>query len=143
VPRTVREAKLETRSSRLKLLPRSEPFWRGIHEGAHLGYYRGARSGKWVARFRPAGASSKGYLKRTLGEADDYAEADGERFLDFRQAQDAARAWFDETALGNRESSSFTVGDALDEYMKSFRGKSVAATRSRVEAIIKPELGVF
>ena len=143
MPRTVREAKLETRSSRLKLSPRSEPYWRAIHEGAHLGYYRGSRSGKWVARFRPAGASSKGYLKRTLAQADDYAEADGERFLDFRQAQDAARAWFDEIALGNRESSSFTVSDALDEYMKSFRGKSIATTRSRVEAIIKPELGAL
>ena len=141
MPRTVREAKLETRSSRLKLSPRAEPYWRGIHEGAHLGYYRGARSGKWVARFRPPGASGKGYLKRTLAEADDYAEADGERFLDFRQAQDAARAWFDEIASGNREKTSFTVADALDEYMKSFRGKSVAATRSRAEAIIKPELG--
>lgn len=141
MPRTVREAKLETRSSRLKLSPRSEPYWRAIHEGAHLGYYRGSRSGKWVARFRPAGALSKGYLKRTLAQADDYAEADGERFLDFRQAQDAARAWFEKIALGHRENTSFTVGDALDEYMRSFRGKSVAATRSRVEAIIKPELG--
>ena len=141
MPRTVREAKLETRSSRLKLAPRSEPYWRGIHEGAHLGYYRGARSGKWVARFRAPGATSKGYLKRTLGEADDYAEADGERFLDFRQAQNAARAWFDEMALGTREKGSFTIADALDEYMKSFRGKSVAATRSRADAIIKPELG--
>ncbi|HEY0303596.1 MAG TPA: hypothetical protein VGC44_01430, partial [Longimicrobiales bacterium] len=76
-----------------------------------------------------------------MAQADDYAEADGERFLDFRQAQDAARAWFEKIALGHRENTSFTVGDALDEYMRSFRGKSVAATRSRVEAIIKPELG--
>jgi integrase len=87
------------------------------------------------------GALSKGYSKHTLGEADDYADADGERFLNFRQAQDAARAWFDDVVSGNREKTSFTVADALDEYMKSFRGKSVAATRSRAEAIIKPELG--
>jgi len=91
--RTVREAKLETRSARLKLSPRSEPYWRTIHEGAHLGYYRGARAGKWVARFRASGSGSKGYLKKTMGEADDYAEADGEQFLDFRQAQERARAW--------------------------------------------------
>lgn len=139
--RTVREAKLETRSSRLKLAPRSEPYWRGIHEGAHLGYYRGNRSGKWVARFRPRGSASKGYLKRTLAEADDYSEADGERFLDFRQAQDAARSWFEELTTPGGKRGSFTVADALDDYMKSFRGKSVAATRSRIEAIIKPELG--
>ncbi len=141
MPRTVREAKLETRSARLKLVPRPEPYWRCIHEGAHLGYYRGVRSGKWVARFRSAGSESKGYLKRTLGEADDYAEADGERFLDFRQAQGAARSWFEEVTTGGGKRGSFSVANALDDYMKSFRGKSVDATRSRIEAIIKPELG--
>lgn len=140
--RTVREAKLETRSSRLKLPPRSEPYWRGIHEGAHIGYYRGSRSGKWVARFRPTGSDSKGYLKRTLGEADDYAEADGERFLDFRQAQEAARTWFVNVARqGGRGQKSLTIADVLDEYMATFRGKSVAATRSRIDAVIKPDLG--
>jgi hypothetical protein len=36
---------------------------------------------------------------------------------------------------------SFTVSDALDAYMDGFRGKSVMATRSRIDAIIKPELG--
>ena len=138
--RTVREAKLETRSSRLRLLPRSEPYWRAIHEGAHLGYYRGNRSGKWVARFRPPGSFTKGYLKQTLGEADDYVDADGEQFLDFRQAQDRARAWFN-VAVAERFRGPFTVADALDEYMRTFRGKSVAATRSRIDAIIKPELG--
>ena len=125
--RTVREAKLETRSARLKLAPRSEPYWRAIHEGAHLGYYRGARSAKWVARFRVPGASSKGYLKHTLGEADDYADADGDGFLDFRQAQDAARTWFEKMASGSRERTSFTVADALDEYMKSFRSRPLGS----------------
>lgn len=139
--RTVREAKLETRSSRLRLASRSEPYWRVIHEGAHLGYYRGSRSGKWVARFRAAGAATKGYVKVTLGEADDTADADGVRFLDFRQAQDRARSWFGEVASGAHKSSLLTVADILDEYMETFRGKSVTATRSRVDAIIKPELG--
>lgn len=139
--RTVREAKLESRSSRLRLPVRAEPYWRVIHEGAHLGYYRGARIGKWVARFRKSGTDSKGYLKTTLGEADDVADADGDRFLDFRQAQDRARSWFEDVASGNHKHSAFTVADALDEYMETFRGKSVTATRSRIDAIIKPELG--
>jgi integrase len=112
-----------------------------IHGGAHLGYYRGLRGGKWVARFRSSGSQSKGYLKQTLGEADDIADADGERFLNFRQAQDAARLWFGELAAGKSTRGSFTVSDALDEYMHGFRGKSVKATKSRVDAIIKPELG--
>ena len=139
--RTVREAKLETRSSRLRLASRSEPYWRVIHEGAHLGYYRGSRSGKWVARFRMAGAATKGYVKVTLGEADDVADADGVRFLDFRQAQDRARSWFSDVASGDHKGGSLTVADILDEYMETFRGKSVTATRSRVDATIKPELG--
>lgn len=139
--RTVRETKLETRAARLRLGPRSEPYWRVIHEGAHLGYYRGKRTSKWVARFRAAGSTANGYRKRTLGEADDFAEADGERFLDYRQAQLEARAWFEELARGAGTRGIYTVADALDDYMRGFRGKSVAATRSRVEAIIKPALG--
>ena len=139
MPRTVRDAKLETRAARLRLAPRAEPYWRGINEGAHLGYYRGARGGKWVARFRKPG--SAGYLKQTLGIADDVSDADGEAILDYRQAQEKARKWFSIAARGGHRAGRYTVADALDEYMAGFRGKSVVATRSRVEAIIKPELG--
>jgi len=141
VARTVRDAKLDSRAARSRLPARSEPYWRVIFEGAHLGYYRGARIGKWVARFREPGANRAGYLKSTIGEADDVTDADGIRFLDFKQAQELARAWFDKVRRGQPSKTEFTVGDALDEYMASFRGKSVAATRSRIEAIIKPELG--
>jgi integrase len=80
-------------------------------------------------------------LKVTLAEADDVADADGDRFLSYRQAQDRARAWFEKVASGIHKQAGFTVTDALDEYMETFRGKSVAATRSRIEAVIKPELG--
>jgi integrase len=138
--RTVRDAKLESRSARARLAARAEPYWRVIHEGAHLGYYRGHRIGKWVARYRVPG-SANGYLKRTLGEADDVADADGVQFLDFKQAQEHARTWFGELMKRTSAMGPYTVSDALDDYMKSFRGKSVAATRSRVEAIIKPALG--
>lgn len=31
---------------------RAEPYWRNEGEGQHIGYYRGARVGKWVARYR-------------------------------------------------------------------------------------------
>ena len=141
--RTVRDTRLESRAARGRLPVRREPYWRVIHEGAHLGYYRGSRTGKWVARYRGPGQATKGYLKRTLGEADDLADADGVQFLDFRQAQDRARAWFEELASGGISRTSYTVGDALDDYMKTFRGKSVSATRSRIEAIIKPALGTI
>lgn len=80
-------------------------------------------------------------MKRTLGEADDLADADGSCFLDFRQAQERARTWFDDVGRRGRAAANYTVADALDDYMSGFRGKSVKSTKSRVDAIIKPALG--
>ena len=138
--RAVRDRRLDNRTARLKLPVRSEPYWRSINEGAHMGYYRGARVGKWVARFRKLGAAG-GYAKVTLGEADDSADADGERILDFRQAQERARAWFEDRANGGKRMGPFTVGEALDAYLERFRGKSLYATRKRIESAIRPHLG--
>ena len=140
--RVVVEAKLQNRTARERLATRAEPHWRTISEGAHIGYYRGARGGRWVARFRRPGAAG-GYLKTTLGEADDVVDADDDRVLSFAQAQEKARAWFARVAVGGKLSkgTAYTVGDILDEYMRDFRGKSVAATRNRVDAIIRPALG--
>ena len=140
--RTVIDAKLQNRTARERLAVRAEPYWRAISDGAHIGYYRGSRSRRWVARFRKPGATG-GYAKTTLGEADDVVDPDGERILNFSQAQQKAREWFDTVARDGRRPAgqSYTVGDALDDYMANFSGKSVKATKSRVEAIIRPALG--
>ena len=95
--RAVKDARLDKRDARLKLAAQKEPYWRLISEGSHLGYYRGERVAKWVARHRRLGAGG-GYLKKTLGEADDIRDADGAAILNFRQADDAARAWFESLA---------------------------------------------
>lgn len=143
--RTVKDARIDTRAARERLAVKEEPYWRLISEGAHLGYAKGKRGGRWVARFRASGHATKGYVKTVLGEADDTSDADGERFLNFKQAQVAARSWFDTIAAGDRPAKvptePYTVGQALDDYMKQFSGKSVAATSSRVDVIIRPELG--
>src|SRR3546814_18150296 len=91
--RTVIDKRLAKREQRLRLAPQKEPYWMMLNEGEHLGYYRGARVAKWVARFRlpQKGAS---YQRITLGEVDDYDDADGQIILDFKQAQDSARQWF-------------------------------------------------
>src|SRR5829696_7650696 len=90
--RTVRDTRLETRTARLRLAPRSKPYWRSIETGLHIGYRRLSQgSGTWVAR-RFCGAGR--YRERQLGTADDLQEADGATVLDFREAQDAARAWW-------------------------------------------------
>lgn len=135
--RRVKDARLDNRSSRLKLKPRSEPYWRLISEGAHVGYYRGERLAKWVARHRKPG-SEGGYRKRTLGEADDVRSADGVGILDFRQADGAARAWFEELARAEQADASgpvLTVRDAVDSYIEgrdaresARRGRSVSSS---------------
>src|SRR3546814_13223326 len=104
-----------------------------LNEGEHLGYYRGARVAKWVARFRlpQKGAS---YQRITLGEVDDYADADGQIILDFKQAQDSARKWFLELHRnGGRKVGVYTVSDALDDRSEERRvGKEcVSKCRAR------------
>lgn len=138
--RRVKDARLDNRTSRLKLQVRPEPYWRLISEGCHLGYYRGARVGKWVARFRRAG-SGAAYMKKTLGEADDVREADGNTILTFEEADAAARSWFDQAANGGSRRTTETVGDALNAYLTGFTGKSIAKTKARIEAVIRPALG--
>lgn len=141
--RAVKDARIDKREARLKLIARKEPYWRLVSEGAHLGYYRGERVGKWVARFRKSGAA--GYLKTTLGEADDIRDADGIGILTFKQADEAARAWFADRARGGlRPAGPFTVNEAMDEYLVQFKGRGdeiPSDLRSRVDAIIRPALG--
>jgi hypothetical protein len=138
--RTVRDHRIESRSARLRLTARPEPYWVLLNEGFHLGYYRGKQSAKWVARHRPPGRAG-GYNKSTLGEADDTADADGVRVLDFRQAQDRARDWLRAVEGGVQVKAGYTVGDALDDYLKAFTGKDRVNTKRRIDQFIRPALG--
>ncbi len=113
--KTVAEVRLQERSARARLGPRKHPYWRSISEGRHLGYYRGARGGSWIARCRPPDGGD--YLTKSLGSADDQAPADGTHILDWRQALEVALEWFDkvENPLF-LEAADLTVGSAADEY---------------------------
>src|SRR5262245_10156072 len=66
--RTVRDANLETRTARLRLPIRSEPYWRGLEKGFALGYRRRGKGGTWLARRRPAAG---GYAEHKIGTSDD------------------------------------------------------------------------
>ena len=138
--RSVRDHRLETRAARTRLGARQEPYWTLLSEGLHLGYYKGRRVAKWVARFRPIGRSG-GYDKATLAEADDTADADGVNVLDYRQAQDAAREWQRSKTGIEKVKANFTVGDALDDYIASFSGKDLVNTRRRANVLIRPAVG--
>lgn len=113
--RTVAEVRLQERSARARLPQRSRPYWRSISPGRHLGYYRGARLGSWIARCRPPSGGE--YLTKTLGTTDDHVESDGSHILDWKQALEAALAWFEKVENpGYREAADLTVQSAVDAY---------------------------
>ena len=139
--RAVLNVDLKNRTRRMQLPIRNKPYWTALNEGAHLGYYRGKRVRKWVARFRQPGGLH-GYQEATIAEADDLADADGQTILNFKQAQTAARYWFAGLERpANPAELQYTISDALDDYLARFTGKDVDNTRRRVEAIIRPQMG--
>lgn len=146
MPRTVRDARLETRAARERLPAQREPHWRALGQGEHLGYYKGATGGTWIARWRPAGGGA--YRKKRLGLADDVRDADGASVLSFAQAQAAARRWLAEmsrAAAGMEPTPAgpYRVRDATADYLKWFQKhrKSAADTRNKIDYYILPDLG--
>jgi integrase len=143
--RTVRDANLETRTARHRLPIRPEPYWRGLEKGFALGYRRRTRGGTWLARGRDEAGS---YAEHRIGTTDDLQDADGVVILDYGQAQRAARQWW-RTERRREEghdtrSGSYTVGDAIADYLKELEGrgaKSVYHTRRAAETHVFPALG--
>jgi integrase len=115
--RTVKEARLQERTARAKLAVRHHPYWRTISEGLHIGYYRGVRSGRWIARYRQPGTQDP-YQTITLGSADDFTVADGETVLSWKQALDSAGNWFEKIERGESTvMTSATVEDVVKAYI--------------------------
>jgi hypothetical protein len=144
--RTVRNAKIDSRSSRAKLSERREPYWTAISRGCAIGYRRGGKGGSWIARFRD---DAGGQHYEALGAADDARDPDGLSVFSFAQAQDRARTFFVRVArelagdLAPHEGS-YTVGMAIEDYLttREKRGsKGVRADRYGAEARIIPEIG--
>jgi integrase len=145
--RTVRDTLLETRAARLRLSPRSKPYWRSIETGLHVGYRRLRQGGgTWVAR-RFCGNGR--YCERQLGNSDDLQDADGTSILSFRQAQESARAWWkleQRRALGleAEQRGPYSVRMALEDYVKNYigrGGRDLTNVRSIIDSHILPSLG--
>jgi len=144
--RTSRSNRLDSRTARLKLAPRREPYWHAIEAGFAIGYRRIAgKGGTWVAkRYTPG----KGRDIKAHGVADDYADADGVRVLTFAQAQAAARGWLADLSRaetgGIDLSKPYTVGNALDDYLSHYvteGGRAEVAARRVVNNLIRPTMG--
>ncbi|MGE3366909.1 MAG: tyrosine-type recombinase/integrase [Rhizobiaceae bacterium] len=149
MPRTVRNAKIDTRSARSKLAQRREPYWTSIQPGCALGYRKGTKGGTWIARFYAAGAASP-MRYRALGPADDTLDADpdGVVCLSFAQAQGAARDWLTEQArvaagFPATAAGPYTVADAVRDYLAWYgrHRKALQDTTVAANAHIVPTLG--
>ena len=78
---------------------------------------RGARVGKWVARYRKS--ETNGYITCTLGEADDVIAANGDTILDWKQAVEKARRWIELQERGLEETDpNITVRAAVETYIE-------------------------
>lgn len=144
--RTVRNAKIDTRSGRAKLAERREPYWTVLSAGCAIGYRRGAKGGTWIARLRDE--TGKQHYE-ALGAADDARDPDGLTVFSFQQAQERARGVFVRKAreLAGEfapQDGPYTVARALDAYFAERErqgSKGVAKDRAAAKARIRPALG--
>lgn len=145
MPRTKRDASLDSRAKRARLKARTAPYWTWISEGCSLGYRKNQRGGVWIARlYKPNAKPSLHQYK--VGPADDEIDADGKRIFDYQQALDEAKKWFAEKTgelNGSRRMAGYTVEDAMRDYLSEFEtsGKrSLKETTGTVNAHIVPKL---
>jgi integrase len=142
--RTLRDAKLDTRSARLRLAARREPYFRSISDGLAVGYRKGAKGGTWIARHYTPEA---GRRFSAIGAADDVVDADGVHVLTFGQAQEAARSWFADIARQERSETiagPYTVNQALSDYVADYNrrgGKAAGRLEAQIRAHIRRQFG--
>jgi integrase len=127
--RKIRDAKLESRSARLRLPIRKKPYTGpALARGIHLLYRRNRTNGTWVVK---AANGHGGYWTKGFAVADDFEDPDGTHVLTFHQAGDAGKA----LARGKgdtTDSKPMTVADAIARYkidLKSRGGHLSNATR--------------
>ena len=116
--RRPRDARIETREARRRLKVRKEPYWRQVHKGLSIGYYRGTQTGSWNARRIVDGRK----VYQRIATADDYADADGEIVLSYEQA--VQRVMNGDQIKPATAEGKYTVSDAVKEYLKDLQARS-------------------
>ena len=144
MPRSARHTSLETRTAHLRLKIRRAPHFVKIAKGLRLGYYRGSGCGTWIGRrYRGAGVYD------TIGVADDTADADSIKVLDYWQAQEEAGRWAERQRLieeGMVRAGPYTVADVIKDYLDEIRAEkkpdAVRNAEYTFNAFVLPELGL-
>jgi len=136
--RSVRSNPLETRTNRLKLASRDTLYYVTIGEGLALGYRRTLKgNGTWQARLW----SGDKYVKHSIGEADDFMDADGAITLTFFQAQGKATAYAQEARKPEIPNGKpVTMQEAAASYLAWYKDhrKAYRETEITVNAHILP-----
>ncbi len=144
--RTVKNSNLHSREARRRLPAQKKPHYMLLDQGQHLGYYKGARGGTWLAR---CFVGDGRYKETRIAIADDKADADGVTVLSFSDAQKAARVWCTDQlrmldGLEPAATGPYTVRDAIADYLTWYEGrggKSHGATKNVADVHILPTLG--
>src|ERR1700687_5026112 len=118
--RTVRLAKLDSMTARLKLKKGRQARGQSLSAKGHLGYQRqkGAQAGRWLLR-RFLGNNK--YQVVPLGLADDIADADGATILNYDMAKAKATAMIG-TPNGGKVIN-LTVRQAMTRYVEWKEGE--------------------
>ena len=82
------------------------------------------------------------YVVETMGQTDDFADADGVDVLNFWQAQDQARQLSAKrTAKSGHRMGRYTVGDAIKDYLEHICEKpSYYDVQKRLDAYVTMEM---
>jgi integrase len=141
-PRTIHDARLETRAARARLRPRKKPYVKTLIPGRlALGYRRIKADvpGRWVARIY---LGNEQYRITSLGIADDFADAASGHVLSYAEAQSCALALKTDT----RRHDGATVEDAIAahvQWMAVDRPLAAAEFNAKAECHILPRLGAI
>jgi integrase len=125
--KTLKETQLTTRAARERL--GAGIYFRSLDRDVHLGYRKGARTGRWFVRWRVG----SGYRQHQLGGADDVLSADGILSLSFDQALRAARDHVEAARRPEPEAPSTlmpTVKIAAGDHANALEQRQASAGRS-------------
>ena len=141
MPRTVRDAKLETRAARDRLKPGRTPHFKTlIPSKLHLGYRRKKKdlAGKWLVRHY---LGNENYHVAPLGIADDFQDAGQDSdVISFADAQRLAL----EHRVERKRGRGLSVADAIADYVKDVgaeRDRTANDAERTAALLILPRLG--
>jgi hypothetical protein len=119
--RKIRDAKLESRTARLRLPVQKKPFTGpALARGIHLLYRRNKGNGTWIAK---ASNGHGGYWTKGFAVADDFEDADASHVLTFHEACDSAKALARGKADAHHGDKPMTVADAVAAYKRDLTSR--------------------